>query len=56
LIHGDSLHDWLVSFVVLDPERLKKYCEETGVENNDEILNSMELKSIILKDFTRLAN
>lgn len=31
-VHGDSLHDWLVTFVVVDPDRLNAYVEETGKE------------------------
>lgn len=55
-IHGDSLHDWIVAFVVLDPDRLKKYTKETGKEVTDESLQSDELKLLVLKDLIKLAN
>jgi long-chain acyl-CoA synthetase len=29
-IHGDSLHDYAIMFGILDPDRLKKFKEETG--------------------------
>ena len=45
-----------MTFVVVDPERMKKYSEETGKEINEALYASDELKSIVLKDFTRLAN
>ena len=29
-IHGDPLHDWILAIIVLDPDRLKKYTDQTG--------------------------
>ena len=54
-IHGDSLHDWIVAFVVLDPDRLKKYTTETGKEVTEEVRNSEEMKMLVLKDLIKLA-
>jgi len=51
-IHGDSLHDWILAFVVLEPARVKK---ETGNELTDEACNSEELKKTVLKDLLKLA-
>ena len=42
-------------FAVLDPDRTKKYTEETGKEITDEELASEELKIIVLKAFITLA-
>jgi len=54
-IHGDSLHDWIVAFVVLDPDRVKKYTTETGKEVTEEVRNSEEMKMLVLKDLVKLA-
>ena len=29
-IHGDSLHDWVLAIIVLDPDRINKYTSDTG--------------------------
>lgn len=55
-IHGDSLHDWVVAFVVLDPDRVKKYVKESGKEFTDEVRNSEEMKLIVLKDLVKLGS
>jgi len=55
-IHGDSTNNYVVCFIVLDPDRLKKYTDETGKHVNDELLESEELKWLVLNDFIRLAD
>jgi hypothetical protein len=34
------MHDFILAFVVLDPERMKKWCEVNGGEFNEEILEN----------------
>ena len=29
-IHGDSLHDYILAFITLDPDRIEKYTAQTG--------------------------
>lgn len=36
-IYGDSLRDHIITIAVLDQDRLKKYCKETGKENTPAI-------------------
>ena len=33
-IYGDSLRDHIIGFFVLDQDRVKKYCTESGKENS----------------------
>jgi long-chain acyl-CoA synthetase len=44
-VYGDSLRDYCISFIVLDPETMKKWCAANGdVEYNDALLSNPELK------------
>ena len=43
-IYGDSLRDHIISFVVLDLDRIKKYCKDTGKENTAALTEDVELK------------
>ena len=43
-IYGDSLRDHIIGFFVVDPEKIKKYCEETGKENNEALMEDKDLK------------
>ena len=52
---GDSLRDHIIGFIVVDPDRLKKYCTDTSKENNAEILVSDDLKQIVFEDLSKLA-
>lgn len=54
-VYGDSLRDYCVSFVVLDPERMKKYCAEKGGEFNEAILENKELKQAVYDSLVALA-
>lgn len=53
-MYGDSLRDYVVGIVVVDPERLAKYAKEIGKEANDSLLDDT-LKQIVLADLHRLA-
>ena len=37
-IYGDSLRDFIVTFLVLDPENLKKYADEKNKAVDDDLL------------------
>jgi long-chain acyl-CoA synthetase len=54
-MYGDSLRDYVVGIVVVDPERLAKYAKEIGKEANDNTLLDDTLKQIVLADLHRLA-
>lgn len=56
-VHGDSLHDWVMIFCVIDPDRIKKWIadEKSGLSVDDELMKSMKLKELIMKDFMRIA-
>jgi long-chain acyl-CoA synthetase len=58
-IYGDSLRDYIIGFVVIDPASFKKFCVANGIEwNNDDatpVLTNMVLKQAILDDFNKLA-
>ena len=55
-IHGDSLHDWTMAFVVVEPERVKKWAAEAEAgEFNDELMKNAKLKEAVMKDLLRIA-
>jgi len=43
-IHGDSLHDYVMMFIVLDPDRMKTYCNANGVDYNESIIKNEPLR------------
>ena len=43
-MYGDSLRDFVIGFIVVDPERIAKYCKETGKEFTEALMNDSELK------------
>ena len=52
-IYGDSLKDFIVAVVVVDPERLAIYAKSVGKEVNDNLLE--ECRAAIMTDFNTLA-
>ena len=55
-IHGDSLHDWAMAFIVVDPDRIKKWAADNAAgEVNDELMKNMKLKEVIYNDLMRIA-
>lgn len=59
-IFGDSLRDHIIGFVVVDPDRLKKHCQEIGAATNDEqydkLLETPALKQTVFESLIELAN
>ena len=49
-MYGDSLRDFVVGFIVVEPAFGKKYAESKGVEFNDELMANEEFKIEVLKD------
>jgi len=58
-VYGDSLRDYIISFIVIDPAQSKKWCVANGVEWNNEdatpILTDPKFKQAVLDDFNKLA-
>lgn len=54
-IYGDSLRDHIISFVVLDQDRLKKYCAETGKEKSAALCEDPEVRQIVFDNMIKLA-
>jgi len=55
--YGDSLRDFVLAFVVVEPSAAKKYCEShEGLEFNDDLMNNDDFKMTVLKDLMNFAN
>jgi long-chain acyl-CoA synthetase len=55
-IYGDSLRDHTVGFFVMDPEKTKKYCDETGKTNDKSLMDDAEFRQAVYDDLITLAN
>jgi len=59
-VYGDSLRDYIISFIVLDPAQSKKWCVANGVDWNNEdassVLTDPKFKQEVLDDFNKLAS
>jgi len=53
-MYGDSLRDYIIGFVIVDPEAAQKYCKENGVTLNDELYQNNDFKQAILDDMIKL--
>jgi long-chain acyl-CoA synthetase len=54
-IYGDSLRDFIVGFFVVDPAKVKKYCEETGKTQDEALMDDMEFKQAVYDELMALA-
>jgi len=54
-MYGDSLRDFVVGFIVVDPDRVKKYATEAGKAFYDALMDSNDLKQLIYDDLMKLA-
>jgi len=54
-IHGDSLHDWIVVFIVIDPDKVKPWAKERSILYNDALMDSTELKKEVMKSLASIA-
>ena len=50
------MHDFCLAFVVIDPDRVKKWCEQNGVEFNDDIVKNEKLIQEVYDSMIALAN
>lgn len=56
-MYGDSLKDYCVIFIVLDPEKAKDWALKNKIEwPSKEFLKSDELRDLVYSDLMRLAN
>lgn len=57
-IHGDSLHDFILIFAVLEPTELEKFVKENNIDdkiaNSDDILNDTKLQELVYADILKL--
>ena len=49
-IYGDSLRDYIIGFLVLEPAAVKKWAEENGVQETNSIVDNEDLRMTIYKD------
>ena len=49
-VHGDSLHDFCLLFVVVDEEKTKQFAQTRNLEWNDALMDNEELKKEIYAD------
>jgi len=54
-LHGDSLHDWVMVFIVVDPDRTKAWCEEKNLEFNEDLMKNTELKKLVYESIIDIA-
>lgn len=57
-IHGDSLHDFILIFAVLEPTEIDKYVAANQIDekiaNSDDILNDAKLQELVFADIIKL--
>lgn len=54
-LHGDSLHDWTMVFVVVDPDKTKAWAKAKNLEFNDQLMSSTELKKNVYDSIIAIA-
>jgi len=54
-IIGDSIRDYIIAFIVVEPEAVQRYAKENGTEFNEALLKDDKLRQIIYDDIIRLA-
>jgi hypothetical protein len=54
-VHGDSLHDFVILFAVVDHEKIQKLMEEHKITDLDVALQNKEIKMTVYKDVMALA-
>lgn len=55
-LHGDSLKDYSVLMIVVDPDMLKTYAQENGLNSEDDtILEDPNVKQAVYNSIMRLA-
>ena len=55
-MYGDSLRDFVVGFVVVEPATCKAYAEKKGIKFDKDMLASEEFKIEVMKDLYALAS
>jgi len=54
-MYGDSLRDFVVGFIVVDPDRMKKHATETGKAFDDALMADNDFKQLIYDDLMKHA-
>lgn len=54
-LHGDSLHDWTMVFVVVDPDKVKPWATSKQLEWNDQLMQNNELKKNVYDSIIDIA-
>ena len=55
-MYGDSLRDYIIGFIVVDPDRLKVYCQETGKESSDALMEDKDFKQLVFESIVKLGS
>ena len=55
-MYGDSLRDFVVGFLCLDPDRVKRYTSENGKKIDEALMNDNDLRQIVYDDLIKLAS
>lgn len=56
LIHGDSLQNYVLAILVVDPAACTQYAQENDMEYNDELMEDATLRQMVYEDMIKLAN
>ena len=54
-MYGDSLRDFVIAFLCIDEDRVKKFAEQNGKEFNDALMNDQTLRQVVYDDLMKLA-
>lgn len=54
-IHGDSLHDWVMVFIVVDPEYMTKWAKANDLEFNEALMTNDILRKEVMGSLKKIA-
>ena len=55
-MYGDSLRDFVVGFLCVDEDRVKKYAKENGKEFDNALMGDQTLRQTVYDDLMKLAD
>lgn len=55
-IYGSSIKDYIVGFIVVDPDAVKKFSNDKNLPVDDQLMENEELKQIVFDSLIDLAN
>lgn len=55
-VYGDSLKDYIVSIIVVDPDQLAEYAKENNLDaSNDELLDDPKIRQLVMNSISQLS-